>query len=157
MIATRPPDLLYVAFQTARQMIVNHIANIVFINAHAKSTGSTNNLQLSLHELLLNTKAINCRDSSVICRDLKSSHFTQPVCQLIGQLAAGKIYNPAAIQLMQPFSQPLPLLLIIFNLINCQKNIGTIDRTNHPLDVFFIKPHFLENIILNPRRGSGRQ
>ena len=111
MIATRPPDLLYVAFQTARQMIVNHIANIVFINAHAKSTGSTNDLQLSLHELLLNAKAINCRNPSVICRDLKSSHFTQPVCQLIGQLAAGKIYNPAATQLMQPFSQPLPLLL----------------------------------------------
>ena len=74
-ISSSAPDLLHVALEAFRQIIMEDSANIRFIQTHSKRYGCDDNAQPSRHELLLYSPALRTRHSGVVT-------FSLPGCRL---------------------------------------------------------------------------
>ncbi len=91
-IAARPARLLVVPFDVFGQVHVDHVAHVVFVDAHAKGNGGHHDVDFVPYELLLPLHALLAGESRVVALGLVSGRF-QMVGHFLRALARQAIDN----------------------------------------------------------------
>src|SRR3954447_19721628 len=76
-------------------IIMKHPADLLLVDAHAEGRGGDHDIQLSLHELLLNLVALRRREAAVI-RTRCDVAVTQQACELGRSASRRDIHNACA-------------------------------------------------------------
>src|SRR5262245_6163374 len=102
-VATGAPDLLYILLERARRLVVHDVANVGFVDAHAKGARCDHDeAPGALHEVMLCRRPIGSTHLAVIARD-RDMGAPQGIGELIDRGGRGAVDNART---SQPLDTP---------------------------------------------------
>ena len=116
LVSARSAALLHVALKALWSGVVDHKAHIALINAHAKSNGRNDHLNLVVHPVALNLLAARIGQVCVIEVTLDLVVALQVLCKALTVLPRNAV-DDAALVFESGVQQKLDVLLYVFDLL----------------------------------------
>ncbi len=129
-VAPCPTDFLTVIFHRLGQVVVHHVADVRFVDAHTKGNGGDDAVQLAGHEAALDRLTQLMGHAGVVGAAWKAS-LRQMLGDLLGGLLLGDVDDGRLTTLVgQPFHQPA-LLVKAADRLHQQIEVGPVEAGSH--------------------------
>ncbi len=127
-VAARTPDLLIIALNVARHIVVNHPADITLVDTHTESHRGTHHLHIAVDKLLLSQIALRHRQTRMI--DHRTvAQSPQIIVHRLRRLTADAIDNTRVMAVTLYESRDIANPLLLPRIVpHAQRNIRPVKR-----------------------------